>query len=265
MGQHGRMHAQCGAAPALSPKLSDSAVPTQRDLMGYSPVTSFRSRRSALSSAQQQTWQQLWPEYGLDARRSAGTDMVSNSGALDTSAWFGRDAPDVLEIGCGAGTSTLAMAHDEPDIDVIAVDLYRRGLAQLLCAVERENVRNIRLIRGDAVDIVEHLFTPNTLTGVRIFFPDPWPKARHHKRRLLQPATVALIADRLRPGGVLHAATDHTGYAEHIAATGDAEPRLCRIDSGSRPVISVTRPMTKYETKARYAGSDVTELLWQRC
>lgn len=184
---------------------------------------------------------------------------------IDFGAWFGRNAPVVLEIGCGAGTSTVAMAQAEPDIDVIAVEVYRRGLAQLLCALERENVHNVRLIRGDAVDVLEHLVATDSLTGVRVFFPDPWPKARHHKRRLLQPATVGLIADRLRPAGVLHAATDHPGYAAHIAATGDAEPRLRRIDPGSRPVISIARPITKYETKARHAGSAVAELLWEKC
>ncbi len=187
---------------------------------------------------------------------------------LDTRAWFGRDAPLVLEIGCGTGTSTLAMAQSEPDVDVIAVEVYRRGLAQLLAAVERENVTNIRLIRGDAVDVLETLIEPGSLSGVRVFFPDPWPKARHHKRRLLQPATVALIADRLRAGGVLHAATDHRGYAEQIAEVGDAEPRLARVDPLAPPPtglpISIVRPTTKYEDKARHAGSAVTELVWER-
>ena len=103
--------------------------------------------------------------------------------------------------------------------------------------------------------MLEHLIAPASLTGVRVFFPDPWPKARHHKRRLLQPATVGLIADRLLPGGVLHAATDHPGYAEQIAEVGDAEPRLCRVDPGSPLPISVVRPTTKYEIKAHEAGS----------
>ena len=135
------------------------------------------------------------------------------------------------------------MAQAEPDLDVIAVEVYRRGLAQLLSAIDREGVTNIRLIRGDGVDVLEHLFAPESLTGVRVFFPDPWPKARHHKRRLLQPATVALIADRLRPGGVLHAATDHAGYAEQIAEVGDAEPRLRRVGRRSTTLpISVSRP-----------------------
>ncbi|BBW99284.1 tRNA (guanine-N(7)-)-methyltransferase [Mycolicibacterium moriokaense] len=221
-------------------------------------VTSFRTRRTTLSGAQQATWERLWPELGMHARDGDGPAPL-----LDTDSWFGRSAPIVLEIGCGAGTSTLAMAQAEPDIDVVAVEVYRRGLAQLLSGIDREHVTNIRLIRGDGVDVLEHMFASDSLTGVRVFFPDPWPKARHHKRRLLQPATVALIADRLRPGGVLHAATDHAGYAEHIAAVGDAESRLRRVSIGDELPISTDRPTTKYERKA-LAGPDVTELLWEK-
>jgi tRNA (guanine-N7-)-methyltransferase len=223
-------------------------------------VNSFRSRRSSLSGGQQQTWNRLWPEIGMQA---SSPDEPAER--LDTEAWFGRPAPVVLEIGSGTGTSTLAMAQAEPHLDVVAVEVYRRGLAQLLGAIEREGVTNIRLVRGDGVDVLEHMFGPESLTGVRVFFPDPWPKARHHKRRLLQPATVALISDRLRPGGVFHAATDHGGYAEQIAEVGDAEPRLRRITSERVDVpISVVRPTTKYETKAQHAGSDVAELLWEK-
>jgi tRNA (guanine-N7-)-methyltransferase len=170
----------------------------------------------------------------------------------------------VLEIGSGAGTSTLAMARAEPQINVIAVEVYRRGLAQLLSGIDREGVTNIRLIRGDGVDVLEHMLDSESLTGVRVFFPDPWPKARHHTRRLLQQATVALIADRLRPGGVLHAATDHAGYAEQIAEVGDAEPRLRRVTAADSLPISVDRPVTKYEGKAQHAGSAVAELLWEK-
>ena len=245
MSDDGRMHAQrdVTAASHLHPR-----------------VTSFRSRRSSISGGQQHTWDRLWPELGMEAR-----DADSPVAGLDTEAWFGRSAPIVLEIGCGAGTSTLAMAQAEPDIDVVAVEVYRRGLAQLLSGIKREGVTNIRLVRGDGVDVLEHMFSADSLTGVRVFFPDPWPKARHHKRRLLQPATIALIADRLRPGGVLHAATDHAGYADQIAEAGDAEPRLRRITAGTRALpITVERPDTKYETKARHAGSAVAELLWEK-
>ena len=218
-------------------------------------VTSFRSRRSALTEAQQEIWERLWPSLG----RQALTDPMQ---PLDAEAWFGRSAPLILEIGCGTGTSTIGMALAEPGSDVVAVEVYRRGLAQLLRAIDRDGATNIRLVRGDGVDVLEHLISPATLTGVRVFFPDPWPKARHHKRRLLQPATIALIADRLRPGGVLHAATDHAGYAEQIAEAGDAEPRLRRARTGESLPISVQRPITKYETKAREAGRAVTEFIW---
>ncbi len=261
------MHAQpgvgtCSDAPVGAPVEVEAGVQAHEERR-YLPATSFRSRRSALSGAQRQTWERLWPELGI----SVGTPSEGGphpGDALDTRAWFGRQAPVVLEIGCGSGTSTLAMAKDEPDIDVIAVEIYRRGLAQLLCAIDRERVGNIRLIRGNAFDVLEHLVAPGSLTGVRVFFPDPWPKARHHKRRFLQPATIGLIAERLLHGGVLHAATDHPGYAEQIAEVGDAEPRLRRADPGDRLPISVVRPTTKYETKAHDAGSAVTEFIWKR-
>jgi tRNA (guanine-N7-)-methyltransferase len=266
MGNDERMRAQSSVESATAPTPPDTAGRTG----GYRRITSFRTRRSALSAAQQRAWERLWPELGFVASPPEAADAPSEP--LDTPAWFGRDAPLVLEIGCGTGTSTIAMAQSEPDVDVIAVDVYRRGLAQLLCAIDREDVTNIRLIRGDAVDVLEHLIVPSSLSGVRVYFPDPWPKARHHKRRLLQPDTVSLIADRLRPGGVLHAATDHPGYAEQIAGVGDAEPRLSRLplDRPGVPqahpgrAISVIRPATKYESKAHYAGSAVTELLWER-
>jgi len=225
----------------------------------YPRVTSFRTRRTTLSPAQQATWDRLWPQIGMQAR-----DGDVPASRLDTEAWFGRSAPVVLEIGCGSGTSTLAMAQAEPHLDVVAVEVYKRGLAQLLSGIDREGVTNIRLVRGDGVDVLQHMFGPDSLTGVRVFFPDPWPKARHHKRRLLQTATVALIADRLRPGGILHVATDHAGYAEHIAGVGDAEPRLRRVDPGQPLPISVERPVTKYENKAQDAERAVAELLWEK-
>jgi tRNA (guanine-N7-)-methyltransferase len=220
-------------------------------------VTSVRARRSALTDAQQRTWDRLWPEIGTEAN-------VEPDAILDTESWFGRSAPIVLEIGCGTGTSTAAMAQVEPETDVVAVEVYRRGLAQLLGAIDREDITNIRLIRGDGLDVLEHMIAPQSLTGVRVFFPDPWPKSRHHKRRFIQPDTVELIANRLKSGGILHVATDHAGYAEHIANVGDAEPRLRRVASEASLPISIRRPTTKYESKAHTAGSDVAEFLWEK-
>lgn len=241
------------------PEPPDADRSDQRHL----PATSFRSRRSALSEAQRQTWERLWPKLGVSVGADA-TGAPQPAEPLDTRGWFGREAPLVLEIGCGSGISTLAMAKDEPHIDVIAVEIYRRGLAQLLSAIDRERVDNVRLVRGNAIDVLDRLIAPGSLTGVRVFFPDPWPKARHHKRRFLQPATIGLIADRLLPGGVLHAATDHPGYAEQIAEVGDAEPRLHRVGPGDRLPISVVRPTTKYENKAQEAGSVVNEFIWTK-
>lgn len=252
MGHHGPMH---------TPRQGGSTTPENS---AHTPrrVTSFRSRRAALTEAQQEAWNRLWPRLGMLAR--SGGPGEAPPERLDTDAWFDRSAPLVLEIGCGTGTSTLAMAVAEPDIDVIAVEVYRRGLAQLLSGIDRAAVSNVRLVRGDGIDVLEYLVGSGTLSGVRIFFPDPWPKSRHHKRRLLQPETVALIADRMRPGAVLHAATDHEGYAEQIGAVGDAEPRLRRARPGEPLTVSTDRPATKYETKARHAGSAVTEFLWVR-
>ncbi|SPM29420.1 tRNA G46 methylase TrmB [Mycobacterium terramassiliense] len=267
------MHAQpgvgtCPGAPVGVEAVLEAgggAVPeppdSDRTDRRHLPATSFRSRRSALSGGQRETWERLWPQLGI----AVGADPSAAprpTEPLDTHAWFGREAPLVLEIGCGSGTSTLAMAKEEPHIDVIAVEIYRRGLAQLLCAIDREQVDNVRLIRGNAIEVLDRLIAPGSLTGVRVFFPDPWPKARHHKRRFLQPGTIGLIADRLLPGGVLHAATDHPGYAEQIAEVGDAEPRLRRVGPGSPLPISVVRPTTKYETKAQEAGSVVNEFIW---
>src|SRR6185312_1136533 len=224
-------------------------------------VTSFRSRRAALTDSQQRTWARLWPELGIEARRSG----TRPSASLDTEEWFGRSAPIVLEIGCGTGTSTAAMAAEEPGIDVVAVEVYKRGLAQLLGAIDRKHITNIRLIRGDGLDVLEHMFGTESLAGVRVFFPDPWPKSRHHKRRLLQPSTVELIADRLKPRGILHVATDHPGYAEQIEAVCDAEPGLRRVRATGKSLpISVQRPATKYESKAQHAGSAVAEMVWEK-
>ena len=252
------MGAQAGAdSTELSADPANN--PPDPETYRYPRVTSFRSRRSTLTDKQQQTWDRLWPRIGTQARTG---DIPA--GRLDTAAWFGRSAPVLLEIGSGTGTSTLAMAKAEPELDVLAVEVYKRGLAQLLSGIDREQVTNIRLIRGDAVDVLEHMIAPGSLTGVRVFFPDPWPKSRHHKRRLLQAGNVALIADRLRPGGILHAATDHANYAEQIAEVGDAEPRLRRVGAGVALPISVQRPVTKYEGKAAVVGSPVAELVWQR-
>ncbi|WP_141717658.1 tRNA (guanosine(46)-N7)-methyltransferase TrmB [Nocardia altamirensis] len=258
-----------GSAPAEQSNPIGSAADRaparrQRNSTGsrlYPRVTSFRSRRGALTPTQQQSWDRMWPTIGRDVADEP----------LDAAAWFGREAPLVIEIGCGTGTATAAMAQAEPHLNLIGIEVYQPGLAQLVQRIEREQIDNIRLLRGDAVDVLENMIAEESLTGVRVFFPDPWPKARHHKRRLLQPTTFALIANRLRPGGVLHVATDHADYAEHIAAVGAEEPLLKGMNEGTGGVsaehrdtapIGFERPVTKFEGKAHRAGSAITELIW---
>lgn len=261
-----------GVNDAVRPSESGSSVPSTADDGGprrrphagsrlYPRVTSFRSRRGMLTPNQQAAWDRNWASIGREVADEP----------LDTTAWFGREAPVVVEIGCGTGTATAAMAQAEPHLNLIGIEVYQPGLAQLVQHIEREEIRNIRLLRGDAVDVLENMIAPGSLTGVRVFFPDPWPKARHHKRRLLQPATVALIADRLRPGGILHVATDHADYAEHIAAVGAAEPLLIGLNDttgGARDLhresapIGFERPITKFESKAHRAGSAINEFIW---
>ncbi|GGK53011.1 tRNA (guanosine(46)-N7)-methyltransferase TrmB [Nocardia camponoti] len=249
------------AHPPLSEIPNDAG---RRSLTGsrlYPRVTSFRARRSALTPNQQASWDRTWPVIGRD---------VSND-ALDADAWFGRSAPLVIEIGCGTGTATAAMATAEPHLNLIGIEVYQPGLAQLVQQVEREEISNIRLLRGDAVDVLESMVAPESLTGVRVFFPDPWPKARHHKRRLLQAPTFALIASRLKPGGVLHVATDHADYAEHILEVGSQEPLLTGLndttggDSAANrdtAPIGFERPITKFEDKGLRAGSVINEFIW---
>src|ERR1700722_19147666 len=177
MSDHGRMQTPRPDVAGYPAPLPD--VAGQPDVVGqrlHPRVTSFRTRRSTLSGGQQTTWERLWPEIGMHARDADGP-----APRLDTECWFGRSAPVVLEIGCGAGTSPVAVAQPEPHLDVVAVEVYRRGLAQLLSAIDREGLTNVRLVRGDGVDVLEHMFGKESLTGVRVFFPAQWPKARNHK------------------------------------------------------------------------------------
>ncbi|MFW0783080.1 tRNA (guanosine(46)-N7)-methyltransferase TrmB [Gordonia sp. CPCC 206044] len=229
----------------------------------YPRVTSFRFRRGTLTPGQQRNWDTLWPQLGRDLQT---TREHLPEPPLDLSALFGRDAPVVLEIGSGTGVSTAAMAQAEPDVDVIAVEVYKPGLAQLLGLVDRNGLTNVRMVRGDAVVVLTELLAPESLTGIRVFFPDPWPKSRHHKRRLLQSGTIEMMADRLKPGGVLHIATDHAEYAEWIAerlATQRADHPHVVQSTRDAPIL-LERPTTKFEGRAEKEGRGVNEFVYMR-
>jgi tRNA (guanine-N7-)-methyltransferase len=183
--------------------------------------------------------------------------------ALDPESVFGRSAPLILDIGCGMGESTVAQASADPDSDIIALDVHTRGVATLLRRVDRDQLTNVRTVLGDAVVFVEGRVNPGTLAGARIYFPDPWPKARHRKRRLVQPDFVALLSDRLRPGAFVHCATDDMDYAEQMldVFTGCSQLHNPFDGIAPRPIPgAVQRPVTKYERRARRLGHPIVDI-----
>lgn len=211
-----------------------------------------------MTDGQRHAWDRRWPEYGLD--------LIDGQGApLDLDDWFGRRAPVVMEIGSGTGESTAAMAAAAPDVNHLAVEVYRPGLAQLLMRIDELGVTNLRLLRADVVPVLRELIEPDMLAGIRVYFPDPWPKRRHHKRRLIQAEFVALAASRLCRDGTLHLATDWAHYAEQMREVCDGEPKLRNLypDTGWAPRPG-WRPLTKFERRAVAAGRDVRDLLYRR-
>lgn len=222
-------------------------------------VVSYAQRGERMTSGQHRAWETRWPRLGRHI-----SDLPD--GPLAAERWFGRRAPLVLEIGSGMGESTAALAAAHPEFDHLAVEVYKPGLAQLLLRIESVGIENLRLLRGDALDLLADHIAPGTLHGVRAFFPDPWPKRRHHKRRLVQPNFVALVASRLEPHGTLHLATDWEGYAEQMLAVGEAEPALRNLSdepSGWLPRPD-WRPVSKFEQRARLEGRVVRDLLFAR-
>lgn len=221
-------------------------------------IPSFVHQRNRLSEGQQHAWDRWWPEYGAD---------VAEVERLEPVALFGRTAPVVLEIGSGMGDATAEMAAAAPEVDHLAVEVYEPGLARLLMLRQEAGLENLRLLRGDAVDLLDRAVPAGLLEGIRIFFPDPWPKRRHHKRRLVQPGFVALAASRLRPGGWLHLATDWEHYALQMREVCDACPLLHRAPAAGpegwlpRPD---SRPLTKFEQRAVREGRAIRDLLYVR-
>ena len=240
-------------------------------------IVSYARRGERMTPGQRRAWERLWPRYGrtldelatasgLDEATAGGLDELAAAGGLDATGWFGRAAPLLLEIGTGMGETTAELAASTPDVNHLAVEVYRPGLAQLLMRVEAQGLTNLRLVRGDAVRLLRTHLAPGSLAGIRIFFPDPWPKARHHKRRLVEPGFVALAASRLAPGGVLHLATDWQPYADQMLAACQAEPTLHNQATGDggwspRPPW---RPLTKFEQRARADGRPIRDLLFRR-
>jgi tRNA (guanine-N7-)-methyltransferase len=165
----------------------------------------------------------------------------------------------ILEIGSGMGETTVAIAKAHPEVDFIAVEVHAPGVGSLLNAIEKEKLSNLRVIRRDALEVLEHMIADGTLAAIHLFFPDPWPKKRHHKRRLVQPAFAALAAKKLAPGGVLHAATDWPDYADQMEAVFRNERLLEPARAGFN-----ARPVTKFESRGRRLGHPVRDLVFRR-
>ncbi|MFW6092322.1 MAG: tRNA (guanosine(46)-N7)-methyltransferase TrmB [Pseudomonadota bacterium] len=186
--------------------------------------------------------------------------LESGDGPLDPVRAFGRSAPLGLEIGYGMGQALLEWARERPDWNLLGVEVYQPGVGSALLGIEREALENVRLVEGPAEQLVEARLPPESLDEVRIFFPDPWPKKRHHKRRLIQSPFVATLAERLRPGALLWVATDWEPYAEWIVEVLDAEPSLIRQERETAPA----RPRTRFESRGLARGHRVWDLRYQR-
>jgi tRNA (guanine-N7-)-methyltransferase len=216
-------------------------------------IRSFVLRQGRFSPAQQRAYESLLPRFGIAFAASP----------LDLTGAFGRTAPKILEIGFGMGETTAAIAKARPGDDFLAIEVHSPGVGGLLKLIEQEQLANVRIVQHDAVEVVEHMLAPCALAGAHVFFPDPWPKKRHHKRRLLQSAFVHALVERLAPGGYLHVATDWEEYALEILKTLRAEPLLANTgqDFAPRPAY---RPLTKFERRGMKLGHGVWDLLFER-
>lgn len=227
------------------------------------PVRTYHPRRSVLGPARRDALAALWPSRGFSVDDPTQPPPLTADGALDTVRLFGRSAPVVLEIGSGMGEAVVEMAEADPARDYLAVEAHVPGVASLLVQLDRLGLRNVAVAAGDAIDLLRDRIAPGSLDAVHAYFPDPWPKARHHKRRLVAPDHVALIRSRLRPGGTLHCATDWPPYADEMLAVLAADGGFVNAFDGFAP-RPVDRPFTKFERRALADGRPVADVLVTR-
>lgn len=229
-----------------NPVLSDLPAHLRR-------IRSFVRREGRLTEGQQAAIREGWPRWGVD--------FVPTQ--VDWDQIFGRQAPRFLEIGFGMGGATAEIARAHPQQDYLGIEVHRPGVGNLLKLIEQDGLTNLRLMTHDAVDVVEQMIADESLDGILIFFPDPWHKARHHKRRLIQPEFVRKLVTRLKPGGTIHCATDWENYAEQMLEVLSAEPALenTAADYAPRPAY---RPLTKFENRGLKLGHGVWDLVFRR-
>ena len=217
------------------------------------PIRSYVLRQGRVSNAQRRAHDDLLPRYGVEYSREP----------IDLDRLFGRSAPRILEIGFGMGETTAQIAEQNPGNDYLALEVHTPGVGSLLKTLDERGIGNVRIVQHDAVEVLEHMIPPGTLAGAHIFFPDPWPKKRHHKRRLIKPPLVALLASRLQPGGYVHAATDWEEYAQQILEVFSAEPALTNTAETYAPRPAY-RPLTKFEQRGLKLGHGVWDIVFRR-
>jgi tRNA (guanine-N7-)-methyltransferase len=218
-------------------------------------VRSFVRRRGRLTDGQKRALEALWPRFGVEW----------GAAPLDLHGLFGNRRPVILEIGFGDGEATWRMALAHPEQNFLGIEVHPPGIGRLLLAIEREGLTNVRIASGDAVEWLAHRILPASLDGVRIYFPDPWPKKRHHKRRLIQSEFVDLLASRMAIGAVLHLATDWAPYAAHMLLVLNVSPHLDNLSpAGGTSERPAWRPATKYESRGERLGHGVSDLVYVR-
>jgi tRNA (guanine-N7-)-methyltransferase len=217
------------------------------------PIRSYVLRQGRVSDAQRRAYYALLQVYGISYQPET----------MDLPRLFGRRAPCILEIGFGMGETTAEIAAAHPEKDYLAIEVHTPGVGALLKQLDERGLSNVRIVQHDAAEVLEHMIAPGTLTGVHLFFPDPWPKKRHHKRRLVQPAFANLVATRLAPGGYFHAATDWEDYARHILEVLSAEPLLENTAAAYAPRPDY-RPLTKFEQRGLRLGHGVWDIVFRR-
>jgi tRNA (guanine-N7-)-methyltransferase len=219
----------------------------------HPPIRSYVLRQGRFSSAQQKAYSELLPRFGVPYA----------PGPLDFAALFGRRAPVVVEVGFGMGETTARIAAENPAIDYLGIEVHAPGVGSLLRQVDALGLANVRVISHDAVEVLRDMVPPASLSGIHVFFPDPWPKKRHHKRRLVQPAFAALAAARLARGGYIHVATDWEEYARQVLEVLAATPGLANTAQGFAP-RPATRPETKFERRGLKLGHGVWDIVFRR-
>jgi tRNA (guanine-N7-)-methyltransferase len=228
-------------------------MPADHTPFSRRPIRSYVLRQGRVSNAQRRAYDALLDIYGVTYQAEP----------LDLRQLFGRIAPCILEIGFGMGETTADIAAAHPQNDYLAIEVHTPGVGSLLKQLDARSLSNVRIVQHDAAEVLEHMIAPAALAGVHLFFPDPWPKKRHHKRRLVQPAFASLVASRLVFGGYFHAATDWEDYARHILEVLSAEPLLENTAEGYAPRPDY-RPLTKFEQRGLRLGHGVWDIVFRR-